>query len=1130
MADKHAKHRKVRFRRRDISRWQSLPSASAQSPDEIVKSRKTSSLPGALVKLTAFLVGAVVVIAIVLAAVGMTGLGTGRIESAAQGALSQLAGETIQTRFGDARLTWRGPGLIGLELRDATFRTARTELVSATAKRVNFGLELMPLLRGEVHLSGVSVSGVEVTLAGNPSTGGYGAIFDERGLVDPDKLVREVFVAAEKALSGTGQMGKRFELSDFKIVHSQSGAFPEIQIRYLEATRQGNTLTVKAQSQVYGQAVAMEASVSGPLAENEPLSFELTASVPAFRWDYTPGGLKKPLARSIDAEIAIRLAGNRDDNGANGKIEAVVDVDNLLLATFKDERQRSEAKLIATMEEGAGKVEIDSLKAKVGQSNLEFHGAVQPAPAETSSTPVYRYELVSDGSRIAASDAPERAIGVLARLGGILDPAEGRITADDLRVRTTGGEVFGNAAMIFPAGETPAVFLTITVPRMPVTHAKQLWPWKAADGARSWVLNNVFGGEVRDSWLEMSIVAGRLGDGMPFKPDEISGHFEIFGTRFDTAGDIPPVRDADGTVDFQGTDVSITLSSGTGYLPSGRTVDAANGTFAIDAARRPLVGALEIDVAGAADAVAELSSVEPIRADRFIDLSPQDFAGSVSGHVSANIPLQNVPDPDALNWRVALDYEELDIAKPFDGQLLSQATGSIVVDPEMAVIDAKGLLNGLPAEISLVEPLGDSGTARKRDLTLVLDNKAREKISPALNAILNGPVSVEIADGEGGRQQIVANLDQSELRFPWAGWRKGAGIPASVTFTVEEKGSLTRLNDIKLAGRSFSLSGNASIRDGQIQNAQFANITLNRGDSFDLKIDRNGTGYKLSVTGKRIDARSLINQFLSEDGKQEDLGDTPVILQAKAGVVSGFGNEDVSDVEVNFSGSGKKISGLQLSATTSSGKKFAVTQSGDADGRKVEMQSADAGAILRFLNIYDKMQGGSIDLRLAAAGNGPLRGQIDARDFWIVNEPRLKALVATAPEGDGRSLSQAVKKEIDVSKARFEQGFARIEKGDGYLTIADGVLRGPVIGSTFQGQLYDAEGRISVTGTFMPAYGLNRIFGELPLVGLILGNGRDRGLIGITYKLSGDAKSPRLQVNPISVIAPGIFRQIFEFR
>ena len=53
---------------------------------------------------------------------------------------------------------------------------------------------------------------------------------------------------------------------------------------------------------------------------------------------------------------------------------------------------------------------------------------------------------------------------------------------------------------------------------------------------------------------------------------------------------------------------------------------------------------------------------------------------------------------------------------------------------------------------------------------------------------------------------------------------------------------------------------------------------------------------------------------------------------------------------------------------------------------------------------------------------------------------------------------------------------------------------------------------------------------RLPLIGIILGNGRDRGLIGVTFKLSGDANAPTLQINPLSVIAPGIFRSIFEFR
>ncbi|MDX1785720.1 MAG: hypothetical protein R3210_06290, partial [Roseovarius sp.] len=36
------------------------------------------------------------------------------------------------------------------------------------------------------------------------------------------------------------------------------------------------------------------------------------------------------------------------------------------------------------------------------------------------------------------------------------------------------------------------------------------------------------------------------------------------------------------------------------------------------------------------------------------------------------------------------------------------------------------------------------------------------------------------------------------------------------------------------------------------------------------------------------------------------------------------------------------------------------------------------------------------------------------------------------------------------------------------------------------------------------------------------------GLVGVNYKLKGPAKSPRVQVNPLSILTPGMFREIFR--
>ena len=40
-------------------------------------------------------------------------------------------------------------------------------------------------------------------------------------------------------------------------------------------------------------------------------------------------------------------------------------------------------------------------------------------------------------------------------------------------------------------------------------------------------------------------------------------------------------------------------------------------------------------------------------------------------------------------------------------------------------------------------------------------------------------------------------------------------------------------------------------------------------------------------------------------------------------------------------------------------------------------------------------------------------------------------------------------------------------------------------------------------GTLVPLYGLNNMFGQIPIVGLFLGGGSNEGIFGITYEVTG---------------------------
>jgi hypothetical protein len=355
----------------------------------------------------------------------------------------------------------------------------------------------------------------------------------------------------------------------------------------------------------------------------------------------------------------------------------------------------------------------------------------------------------------------------------------------------------------------------------------------------------------------------------------------------------------------------------------------------------------------------------------------------------------------------------------------------------------------------MTRPLADGGPANARKITLNLNDKARDTILPGLNDILSGPVSVVLGTPEkDGGQPVTADLTAAKLSLPWVGWTKGSGIPASVSFELDTNGNAVTLSDFSLSGKSFGASGSIRLAGDTLTEARFTSAKLNTGDDFSVAIDRSSAGYQVTVRGNKLDARSIIRNVLSDpdSAAAKTPSGTPVkvTVDAKLDGVSGFNGETLSDVGISYAGAGSRIGDLSINAATRSGANVSIANGDDGKKRTVAMHSTDAGAILRFLDLYDHMEGGTIRLDLSGAEGGPLSGRIDATNFVVVNEPRLKSIVGSArATGNGRSTRGDLEQDIDVSRVRFERGFSQIEKGDGYLVLSNGVVRGPEIGSTF---------------------------------------------------------------------------------
>ena len=62
---------------------------------------------------------------------------------------------------------------------------------------------------------------------------------------------------------------------------------------------------------------------------------------------------------------------------------------------------------------------------------------------------------------------------------------------------------------------------------------------------------------------------------------------------------------------------------------------------------------------------------------------------------------------------------------------------------------------------------------------------------------------------------------------------------------------------------------------------------------------------------------------------------------------------------------------------------------------------------------------------------------------------------------------------------------------------------------------------MDMQGVISPVYFLNAI-------GQAVSTRRGEGLFGFNFRLTGSADKPRVRVNPLSILTPGIFRDIFR--
>jgi hypothetical protein len=362
--------------------------------------------------------------------------------------------------------------------------------------------------------------------------------------------------------------------------------------------------------------------------------------------------------------------------------------------------------------------------------------------------------------------------------------------------------------------------------------------------------------------------------------------------------------------------------------------------------------------------------------------------------------------------------------------------------------------------------------------------------------------------------------------------RRAQASQATAHFTLEKSEQGTQVTDILLSGKGFGAKGSLSLGpDGALRSVDLTDVALRPGDRLSARLTAEAGNYDVKLGGSALDVRGILRGLGSktrgsEGGSGGSKGRVRIALDLEE--VRGQNEVVLFDVSGSMALSGSELQRASLKGRVNKGEAFEWTLGEEAGARVLRLFAANGGALIRFAGVYSKIAGGNLILDYTGTAGGAGTGVLVIRDFRVLNESALAPAVETARRaGNERGVRQPAQ---DVSRdLRFSQIKVPFRQEGWVITIDDAALRGPMIGATGNGTVNIPGGKIAISGSFIPAFGINNIAGAIPLIGTILGGGRDEGLVGITYKLFGPLDDPKLTMNPISAIAPGIFRKIFEY-
>ena len=639
-----------------------------------------------------------------------------------------------------------------------------------------------------------------------------------------------------------------------------------------------------------------------------------------------------------------------------------------------------------------------------------------------------------------------------------------------------------------------------------------LWPVGLVPNTRAWLSANVQQG------LLFGVKAGlRL---RPGQEPRLSLGYEFADADVRFMPTLPPIRNGRGYASIEGAVYTTVVEDGRVTPPLGGDIRVARSVFRVPDINKVPADA-EITLATDSSLTAALSLLDqpPFGFLSKAGMAPDLGTGRARLVTELRLPLvKQLLLPD-VGFAVTGTLEDVRSDRLVPGRVLTADRLELRATPAEITLTGPGRLGLAGFDASWVLPLGPgAGEAgsRVKGTLLLNDGFAAEFLAGLGKDVLTGAgraaFEVRLPRNAPPELTLRSDLGGAGVRIADLGWSK----PAAARGKLEVSGTLSspvQFDRVLLEGPGLTAEGRLVLApDGGLDRLGLSRLRL--GQWLDAKAEVEGRGkgrpVEVRLTGGTADLRRLPEGGTAAAGAGVGGGGTVAVALDRVQVAGSIALTGVrGTLKPRRQGLEGGFSGLLNGKVPLTGQ----MQPGPR-GTAFRVRAEDGGAALAAAGLFAKASGGVMDLAIAPTGrNGHYDGTIDMTGFRVRNMPALAELLNAV------SIVGLID-QLATSGLVFSEAKGRFRLTPAAMELTEGRAIGASFGVSLEGVYHSDEDRLDLRGVLSPFYLINGIGAVLTRPG--------EGLVGFTYRVRGPASDPRVTVNPLSVLAPGFFRDLLR--